>query len=400
MSLEPLPVVDRPLSEQPNQSLSEAFQERRGLDVEDRAAPEKAEDKETVSLAEMEDIRRLEGEVADDVRRARKAGRAHASLSDALEGVSRDSELEQELEQEAAAELEAEQADDEAQEDDEDPETEPAPEDEEQSEDDAEQDKPEDAKPLPLPKSLAELNPEQAKQLSDHVAALYERAEQTSQPIMKDVMVDSLARAMQTPAEHIPELAAVVDILNYGGRALVEAAVPQMVGSYFQDFVQNHLPQVLENLYPGMQASYAQAQAGNVWSDVCAAEEFKSLDLPAFGTPEFQAVADKLYAANPWLNDFDPLGPDGKQLPVAQALKAKAEVCARLLAGARVDPKAELKRIAEAVQTTKQAVDSRNRRVSASRSLGAGRTAGVIGEEERATSLFDAYNSNHSRGGI
>jgi hypothetical protein len=391
MSLEEPVVQERPHQQESAGTLGSAYADRRGLDVEDRAAPEPNTEKQTVTMSEMEDIRRMESAVADDVRRERKAGRAHASLSDALEGVNHDSELEQELEQEAAAELDAEQADDEAQEDDEDPETEPAPEDEEQSEDDAEQAKPEEPKPLPLPKSLAELNPEQAKQLSDHVAALYERAEQTSQPIMKDVMVDSLARAMQTPAEHIPELAAVVDILNYGGRALVEAAVPQMVGSYFQDFVLNHLAQVLENLYPGMQASYAQAQAGNCWSDVCASEEFKSLDLPSFGSPEFQTAAEQLYSRHPWLNSFDPVDADGKQLPIAQALKAKAEVCARLLAGARVNPKAELKRIAEAMETTKKGAESRNRRVSASRSLGAGRTTGHMGETE-------SYMSRLSRG--
>jgi hypothetical protein len=415
------PVVqERPQQQESAGTLGSAYADRRGLDVEDRAPAEKTIEKETIQLYELEDIARGEAEVADDGRRARKAGREHVSLSDALEGVSQDAELEHQLEEEASADLaEEETGFDESGRDqygfdregfdeygfDEnglDKDGKPNP--ETVSQDEPEEKVEETKVERPLPKTIEDLlkDPEQAKAVAEHVTKLFERSQApaNSDPLLTDIFTDSLAKSLDTPAEALPQLKSAVAVLQYGAQSMIETQLPPMITSYFQDFVQNHLPQVLESLYPGMQASYAQASAANAWSDVCASEEFKGLSLPAFGTPEFQAAADELYAANPFLNTLDPLGPDGKQLPVAQALRAKAEICARLLAGARVDPKSELKRIAAAVETTKKGAESRNRRVSAPRSLGAGRTAGQLGETESYTSLRDAYTSNPERGGL
>jgi hypothetical protein len=391
--LEPLPVIERTQADQPTSSIGNSYPDH-SFEQKVETPPEPAKEKST--LGELNDDRRAERADAHRVHREKSAG--YVSLSEAYEGLAPDEQIEAELEDEATVKLDEEDVETE---DKADPDSDPEVDEQPEPKDEEGKPEPERAE-LPLPTTLAELanNPDALKAANERVTEIFDRSQKSNDPLMTEIFAHSLATVMQTPAEGLPQLKDTVSILQYGAQALIETQLPPMITTYFQDFVQNHLPQVLESLYPGMQASYSQAQAGNVWSDVCAAEEFKSLDLPAFGTPEFQAAAEELYAKNSWLNTFDPVGPDGKQLPVAQALRAKAEVCARLLAGARADPKAELKRLAAAVETGKKGAESRNRRVSAARSMGAGRTAGVIGAEERATTLFDAYNSNHSRGGI
>jgi hypothetical protein len=156
--------------------------------------------------------------------------------------------------------------------------------------------------------------------------------------------------------------------------------------------VTQNFGEMLEQVCPGLRDSFIEATAGNTWAEVCASDEFKDLNLPEYGSNEFYQLAQKIHADNPWLNEFDVRGQDGQPLPVREALKIKAQVSARLAAGERISPKMVMKQIAEAQQTAKKGAESRQRRVMASKSLGAGSSRGEMGES-KDTSFADAINA-------
>ena len=157
---------------------------------------------------------------------------------------------------------------------------------------------------------------------------------------------------------------------------------------------------ILETFMPGMGDAYREATVANVWGDVLEMDQFKDLGLPKHGTPAFDAAAQKVYAQNPWLNNFDPPGPDGKPLPVREALRVKAETVAKLLAGERLSPKEVLRQIHEARQAERQNVERSNRRVKAGRSLGAGKSTAAFDSKSERNSLLDAFTRGDGMGGV
>jgi hypothetical protein len=233
------------------------------------------------------------------------------------------------------------------------------------------EEKPEEKKPvLPTPQSVAEYvgnDPEKLKTLNEHIQGTYDRARSMSDPVMTDVFVTGLAKALGTPAENLPALKDVADILSYGGYALVEAAMPKLLPQLMHGYMAENFGPILESYAPGLGDAFRVATIENTWHDCLAMDEFKDLGLPRFNTPEFQAAADKVHAANPWLDSFDPKGPDGKPLPILEALKVKAQVTARLLSGERISPKQLMEKIAEATAAGRRDSERANRRVSASR---------------------------------
>jgi hypothetical protein len=281
---------------------------------------------------------------------------------------------------------------------------------EEEEQEPAEQAKPEEKKPvLPTPQSVAEYvgnDPEKLKTLNEHIEATYQRARSMSDPVMTDVFVTGLAKALGTPAENLPALKDVADILSYGGYSLVEAALPKLLPQLMHGFLAENFGPILESYAPGLGDAFRVATIENTWHDCLAMDEFKDMGLPRFNTPEFQAAADKVHAANPWLNSFDPAGPDGKPLPILEALKVKAQVTARLLSGERISPKQLMEKIAEATAAGKRDAERTNRRVSASRIMRGSRSRKSAGanfdppsERESLLSAFKGH-SNQDMDGI
>ena len=284
----------------------------------------------------------------------------------------------------------------------------------EEAAEDSENEKPEEKieqpKPiLPTPQSVAEYvgnDPEKLKTLNEHIEATYQRARSMSDPVMTDVFVTGLAKALGTPAENLPALKDVADILSYGGYSLVEAAMPKLLPQLMHGYMAENFGPILESYAPGLGDAFRVATIENTWHDCLAMDEFKDMGLPRFNTPEFQAAADKVHAANPWLDSFDPKGPDGKPLPILEALKVKAQVTARLLSGERISPKQLMEKIAEATAAGKRDAERTNRRVSASRIMRGSRSRKSAGanfdppsERESLLSAFKGH-SNQDMDGI
>jgi hypothetical protein len=214
-------------------------------------------------------------------------------------------------------------------------------------------------------------------------------AEQSSHPVYTEIFAGSLAKALELPDEALPQMTEAVKVLQMGAQSLMESAVPALVHSYIEQM----FPSYLESFAPGLQESFRQATVDNIWTETIESDEFKDLGLAKFGTPEFQEAAKRVHEQNPWLNDFDPPGPDGKPLPVMQALRIKAAVTARLLAGERISPKQVLAQVSEALAKGKSEAERHARRVSASRTMGTGRTAAGATESRRENSIMAAYLS-------
>jgi len=268
---------------------------------------------------------------------------------------------------------------------------------EEASEEDAEK-KPEPAKPedkkaaLPIPQSVEEYvgnDPAKLEVLQKHIDSTYQRARSMNDPVMTDVFVRGLAGALQTAPENFAMLKEVVDVLSYGGYALVEAAVPKLLPALVTEYLQKNFAGVMESYAPGFATNYTQETLSRTWDAV------RGNDLPAFGTEEFEELAREVQTKHPFLNDIDFKDSKGNPLPLLDALRAKAELTARLCRGERVTPKT----IQDAVARGRADAVSTNRRVSAQRSLGKGKSSGRIGgAESSGTSLRDAYNAEH--GGV
>jgi hypothetical protein len=419
MSLEEPLGTERPAPEQSSVSLAEAYEEHHD-GITEKAAPEPKKDQETWSLDDVSEYHRAKGELDHELdssrrERARQLRSERNSLADAHDGVSHEADIEQQLEAEAAEAAAAEQeteefleeqrrlADEEAEESEQEQEEGELKEGEEQ-----EEQKEEPAKePIPMPASLEELlQPGNEKALEAFNAQnqeVWQRSQATSAPVMVDFVVNELARTMETPIEAIPALRDAVQVLNFGAQNFIESTVPKMVEQHLVSFAQNHFQQVLEAYIPEiaeMRQSYAENLAAKTWADTIASEEFASLKLPAFATDEFNALAEKVYQQNPWLATLDPVDADGKQLPLREALRAKAQVAARLCAGDRVNAKEILRQVVEASKTAKRNAESNQRRVSASKMLGRGRSTGSIGSTESHYGLSDAWNERHGKGGF
>jgi hypothetical protein len=158
--------------------------------------------------------------------------------------------------------------------------------------------------------------------------------------------------------------------LEWGAQSIVETAVPAVVTEYLQQNVVAILrqvmphvfPEAMENYMPGSEEDYSERTLTSVWNSVRG-------DLPEFSMEpdsEFQILAKTLPAH---LASWEPKSPDGKSLPLRAALKAKAEVVARLMRGEKTGPNALQEAITKAMETGKRSAEKSNRRVSAGRTL-------------------------------
>jgi hypothetical protein len=265
--------------------------------------------------------------------------------------------------------------------------------------------KPEEKKvELPMPKTVAEYignDPEREKTLNQHVEGVWNRAQETNSPVMVDLFTQGLAKTLGTSPENLPVLRETVEILSAAGYGLVETAIPRLLPQLMNEYMAQNFGPILEHYAPGLGDSFREATASNIWGETLDSEEFSGKGLPEFGTPEFQEAAKSVHEKNPWLNDFDPKGPDGRPLPALQALRIRAAVTARLLVGEKVDSKKQAQLVADAMAKGKQSAESANRRVSAGRALRAGKTTGTMGREtSERESLIDAFKRGGGGGAI
>ena len=167
---------------------------------------------------------------------------------------------------------------------------------------------------------------------------------------------------------------------------LVNTILPRLLPAF--------LKAAVESNYPGFGGMYEGALNQNTWEDLRASDaSFKSLH--AFGTPEFQTAYKEVTKANPWIEQMQLVDPKtGRQLSVPQVVATRYRVVAQLLSGQKVTPQT----MQDAVNKGKQDATRNTRRVSAGRSLGAGRTTGKIApaaEKPEGGSLGDAYKREH-----
>ena len=301
--------------------------------------------------------------------------------------------LEQRLEEEAAANPEDED--------------EPNPETEESEEEKEDEQKPEVKDEATKPPVHVDLAPEDVKKYVDKT---WERSQQVNSPQMTKLFSDSLATALGTPPEQRELLDNVVGLLNYGGTSLVQSAVPALVNEYMREnFVQNnheymrqYANDILEFAMPGCVSRYQENLVKDLWAETLAHEDFSGKGLPVYGTPEFSEAAVAVHAKNPWLENFEPMGADGKPMETLAGLRAKAAVTARLLVGERVDPKKIAQQTADAYALGKKSSDTSKRRVTASGSLGRGKTRSISFGPEGTDreGLMDAYKRGTGGGAI
>ena len=255
--------------------------------------------------------------------------------------------------------------------------------DEDEATEPEEKEEPEEKKVEPRPSKLAELTEPQRVEMQQHVEQVWNRAQQVNDPVYSEHFTKALAGALGTPPEGMEALQSTVEILQFGAQGMLESALPAMVNAYLQ----LNFGDVMEGYAPGFSANYTKQTLVSTWDAV------RGTDLPAFGSPEFEELAKSVHEKHPFLNDIDFKDAKGHPLPVMDALRAKAELTARLCRGEKVTPKT----IQAAIAADRAQAARSTRRVSASRSLGKGRSAGGnFTAEETTTSLRDAYNSQHS----
>ena len=263
--------------------------------------------------------------------------------------------------------------------------------DEDEAEEPEEKEKTEEKKVEPRPSKLAELTEPQRVEMQQHVEQVWNRSQQVNDPVYSEHFTAALAGALGTPAEGMPALQSTVEILQFGAQNLIESALPALNHRYMAQ----HLMPILEQMLPGITETHNLRTATATWDQVRDEnEQFAS--LPDFESKEFIELRDKIRAASPWIDNWDP---DPKMSPL-QALKSKAELFARLAMGERVDPKKIQQQISDALVTGKRAAEKSNRRVSASRAIKGGRSTGTIGEAKERSSLMDAFERGGGMGGI
>jgi hypothetical protein len=412
------PEIDRPKR---NTKLSEETDTQRQLD-EMRTADERAKPKREQSLAEA--YEGVEPEPAESF--TLPAGFEQFSADDiaavcGLLGLEEGDLKEPRFAAMALKELEASFASTEdEEEDDPDPELEENEDDEESKEKNEEDQKEAEAAARaeaaakaeaerkaanrPLPQTIAELTADQRIEMGQHIEQVWERAQKINSSVYTENFVASLGNILETPPEQMPRLRETVEALQWGAQNIVETAVPVVVTNYLQEHIipilRQCLPHVfgetMEQFAPGFSADYSERTLTSVWDSV------RGSDLPEFSMEadsEFQKLAQAL---PPQLLSWEPKAADGKSLPIRAALKAKAEIVSKLMRGERASPKALQEAVTNAMEIGRRGAEKSNRRVSASRALGKGRTTGSIGKQERGeTSLRDAYSAVHDReGGI
>jgi len=205
-------------------------------------------------------------------------------------------------------------------------------------------------------------------------------------PMMVEAFKNELAQCFDAESPEAKQsIDRLANVALIGAHNLINTLVPRLIGQY--------IAPAIESVLPGLSQSHSEALVYNTWEDTRSSGQFGS-DLPKFGTPEFYQAAERVHKANPWLENLEFRDAQGNFLPIREALKQKAEITAKLLSGEKLTPKM----IAETYKKGQSHGEKSSRRVSAGRSLGAGRSTGSISQESSNFSLVDAYRERHNGG--
>jgi len=233
--------------------------------------------------------------------------------------------------------------------------------------------------PTERPSSLAELTDEQRTAMQKHITEVYQRSQQTNDPVYTEHLANCLAAALDIAPEHVEKFHAVAEILEFGAQNLLETILPGAINHYMR----MNFHDAMNSYAPGFAESYTESVLEKTWNSVAGD------DLPKYNTPEWVKLRDEISAKHAYLDgiDFRTDPKTGKPLTDLQALKMKAELVATLCRNQRVTPQA----FQDAITKAKADAGRAQRRVSAGRMLGKGKSAGNIGREEKGVSLMDAY---------
>jgi hypothetical protein len=172
-------------------------------------------------------------------------------------------------------------------------------------------------------------------------------------------------------------------LATVGAINLMSTVVPMIVS--------HMLPQALDSVLPGLREMHSDATSANAWAD--ARNEFGK-SLPELDSPEFNELREAVVKANPWITEMVWKGPDGKPLHPndPRSVRQQARAFAQLAIGRKLNPES----ITKAVETGKKEAMAHNRKVTASRSLSAGRSRSNFARESRNEFLdaINAFNAN------
>jgi hypothetical protein len=203
-------------------------------------------------------------------------------------------------------------------------------------------------------------------------------------PVMQRAFASGIAKYFgDGSAEAQQHATGFAELLTMGGISLMSSALPAMMSHY--------LPSMLEAAVPGLASLVQDATAANSWE---AAREQFGRSLPAMDSPEFQALRDEVLRDNPWFESIQWKDGNGRPLDPRHplAIQQAASAFARLATGQKLSPET----IAKAVETGKKEAQSHARKVTASRSLSAGRSRNSFTRESRDEfrETIAAYNKS------
>jgi len=153
---------------------------------------------------------------------------------------------------------------------------------------------------------------------------------------------------------------------------LMRDAIPALL--FGKDGQPGMIDQYIESRYEGLGESHTSALRSGDWESVKQSDPAYA-NLPAFGTPEFVAMAQKAAATVPGIENAVFTGPNGQALSPRQQFIEKSKLLAKLAAGTATQGTVE--KATKAVETGRRLQKESQQRKSVA-NLGAGQTKGQI----------------------
>lgn len=235
------------------------------------------------------------------------------------------------------------------------------------------------------------------EQMTQHIAQLEQLAQVEHQPEVLDLFSRAIAHVLESPssiADKSRELAtlAAQGMSNYAwttGQRAIEGYLAQ------------NFPAIIEHFLPGLAQLHQDALAQDVWENARAESEFTHL-LPRYDTDEYHALGERLEKEHGWLAALDFTDAQGRPLPMKQAMQEKAALVIKLASGEQLTQATAAESIKKAVERGRQQERAVTRKVSAGKSLGAGRTRGEFTSKARDDfrQSIEDYMKNQRHDGI
>jgi hypothetical protein len=208
---------------------------------------------------------------------------------------------------------------------------------------------------------------------------------QINDPVMMKAFTDGLSHFLGDGSpDAVKNAEGLGRLLTAGGLNLMSSAVPAIV--------QHCLPQMIDAYMPGLRQMAEDANNHNAWES---ARNEVSRQLPELDSEEFNQLRESVLKVAPWLTTVQWKDPQGRALPSShpEAIRQSAVAFARIAAGQKVSPEM----IQKAQATARREAQGHTRRISASRSLGAGKPRSSFARESGRNEFLEAiqtYNQN------